>query len=42
MEAMWTRYLPQTDILRQLLDAGALGEITVCPGRTTATRYGRE
>ena len=28
MEAMWTRYLPQTDILRQLLDAGALGEIT--------------
>ena len=29
MEAMWTRYLPQTDIVRQLLDAGALGEVRV-------------
>lgn len=27
MEAMWTRYLPQTDVLRQLLDAGVLGEV---------------
>jgi len=27
MEAMWSRYLPQTDIIRQLLDDGALGEI---------------
>ena len=27
MEAMWTRYLPQTDVMRQLLDAGALGEV---------------
>lgn len=26
MEAMWTRYLPQTDIARQLLADGALGE----------------
>ncbi|WP_295128024.1 Gfo/Idh/MocA family protein [uncultured Leifsonia sp.] len=29
MEAMWTRYLPQTDIVRQLLDSGALGEVRV-------------
>jgi predicted dehydrogenase len=29
MEAMWTRYLPQTDIVRQLLDDGALGEVRV-------------
>ena len=27
MEAMWTRYLPQTDIVRQLLEGGALGEV---------------
>ncbi|MGH7911647.1 MAG: Gfo/Idh/MocA family protein [Candidatus Dormibacteraceae bacterium] len=27
MEAMWTRYLPQTDVLRQILEAGLLGEI---------------
>lgn len=27
MEAMWSRYLPQTDVLRQLLDDGALGEV---------------
>ena len=27
MEAMWTRYLPHTDVLRQLLDDGALGEV---------------
>jgi predicted dehydrogenase len=27
MEAMWTRYLPQSDILRQLLADGALGEV---------------
>jgi predicted dehydrogenase len=25
MEAMWTRYIPQMDVLRQLLDDGALG-----------------
>ncbi len=29
MEAMWTRYLPQTDIARQLLERGALGDIRV-------------
>ncbi len=29
MEAMWTRYLPQTDIIRRLLDDGALGELRV-------------
>lgn len=29
MEAMWTRYLPQTDIVRRLLDSGALGEVRV-------------
>ena len=29
MEAMWTRYLPQTDIVRQLLEDGALGEVRV-------------
>ncbi|WP_348786595.1 Gfo/Idh/MocA family oxidoreductase [Leifsonia sp. NPDC080035] len=29
MEAMWTRYLPQTDIVRQLLDDGELGEIAL-------------
>jgi predicted dehydrogenase len=27
MEAMWTRYLPHIDVLRQLLEAGELGEI---------------
>jgi predicted dehydrogenase len=27
MEAMWTRYLPQSDVARQLLAAGALGGI---------------
>ncbi|WP_426623039.1 Gfo/Idh/MocA family protein [Leifsonia sp. McL0607] len=29
MEAMWTRYLPQTDIVRQLLADGVLGEVRV-------------
>jgi predicted dehydrogenase len=29
MEAMWTRYLPQTDVVRQLLDDGALGDLRV-------------
>ncbi len=28
MEAMWTRFLPQTDVIRQLLAAGAFGEVT--------------
>ncbi|XAS75982.1 Gfo/Idh/MocA family oxidoreductase [Dermatophilaceae bacterium Sec6.4] len=28
MEAMWTRFLPGTDVVRQLLSSGALGEIT--------------
>ena len=27
MEAMWTRYLPRTDVLRQLLEDGALGDV---------------
>jgi predicted dehydrogenase len=27
MEAMWTRYLPQSDIIRQVLAAGVLGEV---------------
>jgi len=27
MEAMWTRYLPHTDVIRQLLDDGALGAV---------------
>ncbi|MGH7922845.1 MAG: Gfo/Idh/MocA family protein, partial [Candidatus Dormibacteraceae bacterium] len=27
MEAMWTRYLPQTDVLRQILGSGLLGDI---------------
>lgn len=27
MEAMWTRYLPHTDVVRQLLDDGALGDV---------------
>jgi predicted dehydrogenase len=27
MEAMWTRYLPQADVLRQLLDEGVIGDI---------------
>jgi predicted dehydrogenase len=27
MEAMWTRYLPQADIIRQVLEQGLLGEI---------------
>ncbi|MBC7723435.1 MAG: Gfo/Idh/MocA family oxidoreductase [Burkholderiaceae bacterium] len=29
MEAMWTRYLPQSDIIRQLLADGVLGDIEV-------------
>lgn len=28
MEAMWTRYLPQSDIIRQLLADGTLGTVT--------------
>jgi predicted dehydrogenase len=28
MEAMWTRYLPQADVIRQLLEAGDIGELT--------------
>lgn len=28
LEAMWTRFLPGTDILRQLLAAGTLGDVT--------------
>ena len=28
MEAMWTRFLPGTDVIRQLLEDGALGEVT--------------
>nr|WP_221234332.1 Gfo/Idh/MocA family oxidoreductase [Terrimesophilobacter mesophilus] len=28
-EAMWSRYLPQTDVLRQLLDAGEFGDVKV-------------
>ncbi|MET0863609.1 MAG: Gfo/Idh/MocA family oxidoreductase [Nakamurella sp.] len=28
LEAMWTRFLPQTDVIRQLLADGVLGEIT--------------
>lgn len=27
MEAMWSRYLPHTDVLRQLFDDGALGQV---------------
>ncbi|AXK46493.1 Gfo/Idh/MocA family protein [Brachybacterium saurashtrense] len=27
MEAMWTRYLPQTSVLRSLLDSGELGDV---------------
>jgi predicted dehydrogenase len=27
MEAMWSRYLPQASVIRQLLDAGAIGEV---------------
>ncbi|MGO1385016.1 MAG: Gfo/Idh/MocA family protein [Arachnia sp.] len=29
MEAMWTRFLPHIDVLRQLLEAGALGDIEI-------------
>lgn len=29
MEAMWTRYLPQTDVIRQIVSEGILGEITL-------------
>lgn len=28
MEAMWTRFLPHIDVLRQILDAGLLGEVS--------------
>ena len=29
MEAMWTRFLPQTDVLLRLAESGALGEIAI-------------
>ena len=29
MEAMWTRYLPQTDVIRQIVSEGILGDITL-------------
>lgn len=29
MEAMWTRYLPQADVVAQLLDAGTIGEVAL-------------
>jgi predicted dehydrogenase len=29
MEAMWTRYLPHTDVARQLIDDGSLGAVRV-------------
>ena len=35
MEALWTFFLPKFDIVRQLLDAGALGEV-----RTVQAEYG--
>lgn len=45
MEAMWTRYLPQTDIARQLLADGVLGEVRVVTadfgGRATFDATGR-
>jgi len=28
-EAMWTRYLPQADVIRQVLDEGLLGEVNL-------------
>lgn len=28
MEAMWTRFLPHIDVLRQILDSGILGEVS--------------
>lgn len=37
MEAMWTRFLPQTDVLMQLCEAGELGEL----GLVSATFSGR-
>ena len=35
MEALWTFFLPKFDVVRQLLDAGALGEL-----RTVQAEYG--
>lgn len=32
MEAMWTRFLPRTDIVRQLLEDGTLGELQTVLG----------
>ncbi|MEN2739627.1 Gfo/Idh/MocA family oxidoreductase [Microbacterium sp. X-17] len=29
MEAMWTRYLPQSDVIRQLLEDGAIGTVNI-------------
>ncbi|MEU8828065.1 Gfo/Idh/MocA family oxidoreductase [Streptomyces sp. NPDC048636] len=36
MEAMWTRFLPHIDVVRQVLDSGALGEI-----RTVVADHGQ-
>ncbi|MFM6962793.1 MAG: Gfo/Idh/MocA family protein [Micrococcales bacterium] len=43
MEAMWTRYLPQYDSIRQILEAGTLGEIelisvTMCQANGSVPR----
>ncbi|MFB6981345.1 Gfo/Idh/MocA family protein [Streptomyces scopuliridis] len=36
MEAMWTRFLPHIDVVRQVLDSGLLGEV-----RTVAADHGQ-
>ncbi len=32
MEAMWSRYLPHTDVVRQLLDDGVIGDVRLVTG----------
>ena len=40
MEAMWTRYLPQSDVIRQLLDDGVFGNLALVTADFTNSDVG--
>ncbi len=42
MEAMWTRYLPQTDVMMQLMDDGTLGQLELVLADFDAVRPTRK